>query len=209
MPQAENAPVKPFELIAGHVALDLVNTVDHRFGPPAPQERLVTYDDLLRFALQSEILTDRQAKKLRRNEASLDERETILQQVRYLREALAAVSYAQLDGQEPDAASLATLEDHFKQAAAHRHLVAENIQLAWNWSGLSREIAAPWWLLSQAAADLVLSDQSAHIRCCSSETCRWLFLDTSKNHTRRWCEMKTCGNRMKARRFHARQTENE
>ncbi|WP_263350727.1 CGNR zinc finger domain-containing protein [Acidicapsa acidisoli] len=209
MPQAENAHVKPFELIAGHVALDLVNTVDHRFGPPAPQERLVTYDDLLRFALQSGIITDRQAKKLRRSEASLAERETILRQVRDLREALAAVAYAQLENNEIPASSLATLEDHFKQAAARRHLVAGNLLLVWNWSGLSREIAAPWWRLSQAAADLLLSDQSAHIRCCSSETCRWLFLDTSKNHTRRWCEMKTCGNRMKARRFHARQSENE
>jgi len=33
--------------------------------------------------------------------------------------------------------------------------------------------------------------------------CRWLFLDTSKNHTRRWCDMKVCGNRIKARRFKA------
>ena len=42
------------------------------------------------------------------------------------------------------------------------------------------------------------------VRACGADTCRWLFLDTSKNHTRRWCNMRICGNRMKARRFQAR-----
>jgi predicted RNA-binding Zn ribbon-like protein len=41
------------------------------------------------------------------------------------------------------------------------------------------------------------------LRECGNPECRWLFLDTSKNHTRRWCDMKICGNRMKARRFKA------
>jgi predicted RNA-binding Zn ribbon-like protein len=44
----------------------------------------------------------------------------------------------------------------------------------------------------------------ARVRTCGVDTCRWLFLDTSKNHTRRWCNMKVCGNRVKARRFQAR-----
>jgi predicted RNA-binding Zn ribbon-like protein len=208
MSSNENPIPKPFELIAGHPALDLVNTMDDRFGPGDPRELLASYDDLLRFATQSELLTDRQAKKLRRNEASQAERAQILQQVRDIREAIAAIGYAQLDGREVPAASLAILDQHFKEAASHRHLAADPLQLTWTWSGLGREIASPLWLLSQAAADLLLSAQAAHLRCCSSDTCRWLFLDTSKNHTRRWCEMKTCGNRMKARRFHARQASN-
>ncbi len=50
----------------------------------------------------------------------------------------------------------------------------------------------------------MLSDALPWVRACGADTCRWLFLDTSKNHTRRWCNMKVCGNRMKARRFQAR-----
>ncbi|WP_433983920.1 CGNR zinc finger domain-containing protein [Tunturiibacter empetritectus] len=64
----------------------------------------------------------------------------------------------------------------------------------------------PLWLIAQAAADLLLSQSTSQIRSCAAETCRWLFLDTSKNHTRRWCNMKICGNRMKARRFNSRTT---
>ena len=202
--QAQQTP-KPFQLIAGHPALDLVNTMDDRFGASGPQELLTSYDDLLRFATQTELLSDRQAKKLRSAEASQAAHAHILQQVRQLREAIASVAYAHLDGKEPEAASLAILEEHFNEASSHRCLASDHLQLTWKWSGLSREIAAPWWLLSQAAADLLLSTQSAHLRCCSSEACRWLFLDTSKNHTRRWCDMKVCGNRMKARKFQARQ----
>jgi predicted RNA-binding Zn ribbon-like protein len=64
-------------------------------------------------------------------------------------------------------------------------------------------------MLAQAACDLMTSGMLDRLRACGSETCRWLFLDTSKNHTRRWCDMKICGNRMKARRFHARRQRDE
>ena len=115
MSHEEAKVAKPFQLIAGHVALDLVNTVDDRFIPSGPQENLATYDDLLRFALQSEILTDRQVKKLRRNEASPAARESVLRQVRQLREAVASIAYAQLDGKDPDPANLAVLEEHLRE----------------------------------------------------------------------------------------------
>jgi predicted RNA-binding Zn ribbon-like protein len=68
-------------------------------------------------------------------------------------------------------------------------------------------VVAPLWLLAQATEDFLLSEQSSQLRCCASETCRWLFLDASKNQTRRWCDMKVCGNRMKARRFYARKAD--
>jgi len=58
-------------------------------------------------------------------------------------------------------------------------------------------------MLALSAAGLMTSPEMARVRACGSSDCRWLFLDTSKNHTRRWCDMKICGNRMKARRFKA------
>jgi predicted RNA-binding Zn ribbon-like protein len=58
-------------------------------------------------------------------------------------------------------------------------------------------------LLAQSALDLLLAEDTPRLHACASDTCRWLFLDTSKNRTRRWCDMKTCGNRAKARRYNA------
>ena len=63
--------------------------------------------------------------------------------------------------------------------------------------------ALPLWLLSLSTAALMTSEQMHLLRECGNTECRWLFVDTSKNHTRRWCDMKICGNRMKARRFKA------
>jgi predicted RNA-binding Zn ribbon-like protein len=60
------------------------------------------------------------------------------------------------------------------------------------------------WLLALSAGELLMSQALQRVRACDADSCRWLFLDTSRNHTRRWCDMKVCGNRMKARRFQAR-----
>jgi predicted RNA-binding Zn ribbon-like protein len=193
---------KPFELVAGHVALDLVNTLDNRFRDTGPDELLASYDDLLRFASQSGLLTGSQAKKLKGLDAS-----EALRQAKELRENLATIAYAQLDGKSLATSNLASLEHYFKQASLHRYLIADQRRPVWSWRGLDSNAAAPVWLLTQATEDFLLSESSLRLRCCASETCRWLFLDTSKNRTRRWCDMKVCGNRMKARRFYARKAE--
>jgi predicted RNA-binding Zn ribbon-like protein len=63
------------------------------------------------------------------------------------------------------------------------------------------------WPIVGSAAELLASDNLPLVRACSSKTCQWFFLDTSKNHRRRWCSMKLCGNRAKVRKFYARQRE--
>ncbi len=205
---------KPFQLVAGHPALDLINTVDNRIS--TPHENLRSYDGLLRFTHQSGLLTERQARKLKRlaTHPEPPDPETppqphpadVLAQAIELREAIATLAFAWLDNSQPDPQTLALLESHFKQAALHRRLKVEGAQLLWSWKGLSRHLASPLWLLAQSANDLLTSGDILRLRLCADDTCRWLFLDTSKNHTRRWCDMKTCGNRSKARRFHSRES---
>jgi predicted RNA-binding Zn ribbon-like protein len=207
---------KPFEL-HGDPALDLVNTLDNRFSKPndpafarPPEELLKTYNDLLRFLTQSELLTESKARELRHLASPATKREQVSQvlyEARAFREHLAAVTYALVDGLEIPKASLAVLDASIKQATVHRRLVSEDTLLTWRWNGTVRDLASPLWLLGQAAADLLLSENASWIRSCAAETCRWLFIDTSKNHTRRWCNMKICGNRMKAHRYHIRTNE--
>jgi len=196
---------KPFELSGGHVALDLVNTLDDRFSDRGPQELLTDYDELLRFAQESGLLSERQVRKLKRLEASDTARAQVLGEAKELREAISAVGYALVNGGEIPEEALGMIEGLFKEAAAQRRLITDEGRVVWSWKGLGREIAAPVWLLAEAAAGLLVSGEMERLRACASDTCRWLFLDTSKNHTRRWCNMRVCGNRMKARRFHSRQ----
>ncbi len=198
---------EPFKLHAGHPALELVNTLDLRFSANA-EELIPAYSDLLRLTAQLRLLTADQARKLTRTIDAKDAQRVLASTVE-LREALAAVLYGRIDGGKPPAAQVETLEKHFHAAALHRRLLAGNSHLVWTWSGAEQQAEIPLWKLAQAASDLLVSSDAQRIKDCGDPTCRWLFLDLSKNHTRRWCDMKTCGNRMKARRHQARYHDSE
>jgi predicted RNA-binding Zn ribbon-like protein len=205
MASQSNPAPKSFELLAGHPVLDFVNTLDDRFIPSGPVELINTYGDLLRFTHESGLLSDARLRKLKRADFSSADRTRILLEARRLRETLASAAYALVAARTIPEATLTTLETYFKQAATQRRLTLEDHQLAWRWKGLSRSVEAPLWLLSESAADLFLFGQLTQLRDCASDTCRWLFLDQSKNHSRRWCNMGICGNRNKARQFQLRQ----
>jgi predicted RNA-binding Zn ribbon-like protein len=199
-------------MIAGHPALDFVNSLDHRFAESGSVELLVEYEDLLRFVWQAELITKRKYRALRKLDSSRKEWSAALAEAVQLREALATVLYPLVDDEEPGKAALLDVEMIVQRAVEHRKLAFEPIdgdgsppRFVWEYQDVAREIQSPVWLLAEAANDLLTSPQVARIRKCASSTCEWLFLDTSKNHTRRWCDMKVCGNRNKARRFQLRQ----
>lgn len=200
MSKCSNSPV--FQLVAGHPALDFVNTLDWRFRPGDPEELLTSYEALLRFAAKSELITAKQARRLLRA-TSGSEAKRVLTESKELREALAEVFYAGLDGSVPDPGPVKVLERFFKAARSHQKLRWKKLGLAWKWPEMDSDPDTPLWLLSSGAAGLMLSGDARRVRACNNPECRWLFLDTSKNHTRRWCDMRICGNRMKARRFKA------
>jgi len=197
----------PFNLCAGHPVLDLVNTLDNRFQADGPTELLPDYEALLRFTEQSGLLGSAEvralAQRIGRNEA-----ERATDSARELREAAANALYAAAEGTAVLPTDLRKLARHFQSARQRQELIwapsGEGSKFAWQWGSSATEADLPVWILSLQTAALLTSNAVSRLRACGSETCRWLFLDTSKNHTRRWCDMKICGNRMKARRFQAR-----
>jgi len=52
---------------------------------------------------------------------------------------------------------------------------------------------------------LTSSQRLNQVRQCRGDNCGWLFVDGSKNHSRRWCDMRDCGNRAKVRRHRLKQ----
>jgi predicted RNA-binding Zn ribbon-like protein len=193
---------RPFELIAGHPALDLVNTLDWRFRDEGPEELLASYDDLLRFSAQSGLLTSKQIRQILRSATESAAAEALVA-CRELREAAAEILYAAVDDRTPAASQIKTVERHFKEAREHQQLAWSGSRLVWEWPASETGAELPLWMLSESTARLLISEEMRRLRACEKLDCRWLFLDTSKNHTRRWCDMKICGNRMKARRFKA------
>ncbi|HKD52889.1 MAG TPA: CGNR zinc finger domain-containing protein [Steroidobacteraceae bacterium] len=204
-------PAAPFDLSGGHPVLDFVNSLDNRFARHGPVELLGGYGDLLRFAEQSQLL-DAQCARLLARSVNPAAAARALRAARELREALAAVLYGHLEGRVPATADLLVLERRFHDADRHRELRWEpaaaglpgRARLQWQWGRSAKAADFPVWLMAHAASQLLSSPAMERMRACGAETCRWLFLDTSKNHTRRWCNMKVCGNRAKARRFQQR-----
>ena len=106
---------REFELVGGHVALDLVNTLDFRFRESGALELITSYDDLLAFASQAGMISEERARKLGRAVSKV-EAAAVLQRARALREALARVLYSVLEHREPEVADLGQLEQQFKEA---------------------------------------------------------------------------------------------
>jgi predicted RNA-binding Zn ribbon-like protein len=191
---------KPFEFdrCAGHLALDFANTVDGR-GSDSPVERLASYPDLLAFATQCELVGAAETQKLAtRARRSPADAETVLERARALRDALYEITSAIAEERAPSAAARAELN-----RAVGRLEIGSDWQ--WEWGCSPGGLDAMLGPITIAAAELLTGPQRERISMCASETCAWVFLDTSKNHSRRWCDMNVCGNRAKARRFQARQ----
>lgn len=194
----------PFQLVAGHPALDLVNTLDWRFRPSGREELLKDYGDLLRFSEQTGLMTPSEV----RNFATGDPagRKRVLSSTKKLRECLASILYALARGQAPLSDSVRTLSAFARAVRRSEDLAWCDSRLRWkaDRDGTNRP-DTPFRKLASAALELLTSEAISKLSACSNPECRWLFLDGSKNKGRRWCDMKLCGNRIKARRYRGRQ----
>jgi len=190
------------------VCLDFVNTLDDRYTQP--KELLTNYVDLVRFGEDTGVLSSLQVDRLfERGQANPDQAREVLNWGRELREAIHDIFRALMHHQAVPPLALARLNQHVQNATAHMRLVPSK-QGAFAWSfDETRDLDSVLWPIARAAADLLASDQLPYVRACFSKTCEWFFLDTSKNHQRRWCDMKRCGNRAKVRNFYAKKKRSE
>ena len=192
-----------FDLTGGHPALDFVNTVDDR-PDERPQEHLASYADLVTWGRQAGVLTDEQADRLASEAVRHPARAAaVLRRAVELREAIYRVLLATAGEVPPAPADLEALNEALAAAMARARIAPSADGFAWGWSdeaALDRML----WPVARAAADLLTSEQLARVRVCSAHDCNWLFMDWSRNGSRRWCNMQVCGNRAKARRFQQR-----
>jgi predicted RNA-binding Zn ribbon-like protein len=186
--------VTELKIVGGDPALDLTNTVgDQRI--PDPLER---YGEFAAWAARIGAIDETVAGRLAARAREHPETgERALAEARSLRAATDAVFRALATGASPPEPELAHLVQRAGAAIERAHLVGRD--LAWDGDHLER----PLWPLAVAALDLLRHGPLDRLKAC--EDCPWLFLDTSRNHSRRWCSMEDCGTRSKMRRYRARQ----
>ncbi len=196
-----------FDLSGGHLALDFANSISRRDSPEKANEHLKSYHDLIAFARQSKVITPEESEILRHKAQSQPRHAAhVLGVALALREAIFSAFLALAHGKQPSSHDIALVEKAATDALQHRHLLRVNGKYEWRWNAepmLERIL----WPIAESAAELLTSADLAKVRECEGSDCYWLFLDNSRNRSRRWCTMSSCGNREKARRHYRRQRE--
>ena len=191
-------------MVGGRTCLDFANTASQRRVGPF-KEKLESYDDLLNWAVQAEQLSESEADDLRRKAAADPAGAAeVLERGRALREAIYRVFTRRSEGGELPPEDLKRISEEYGRAAVNRVLTPSNVGVCtFEWQ-THDSLDRPLWPVAVSATNLVASEDALRVKECATDNCNWLFLDASKNRSRRWCEMKECGNRAKARRHYSK-----
>jgi len=192
-------------LVGGALCLDFVNTASTHGNPAGGDELAPGYVNVVSWFRFAGAVDEPGATRLLRL-AHKEPREAAAARKRIaaLREALYGVTLSLAGGEPPDPNALALVNEETRRAFARRALVAGDDGLAWDWS---EEIVLdrPLWPVCQSLADLLTGQRVSRIRQCAAPDCQALFVDASKNGSRRYCSTAGCGTAERVRRFRARQ----
>jgi len=188
--------------LGGHLALDFTNTVEFQHTEDA-KEFLHSYQHVLAWCWQLALLPDVLAENLQHTAAADPaQAEAAFQSALALRQAIKSLFVAVTQSAEPTPEAQSIFQKAVVQAESHRSIAFVNGRPLWTWADEPSNLDRPLWPITLAAMELFTSPQLEQVRQCPN--CGWLFVDTSRNHTRRWCSMEVCGSQMKSKRQYQR-----
>jgi predicted RNA-binding Zn ribbon-like protein len=207
----------PWSTVGGHLALDLCNTVSWRLDPGRRVDRLGTGPDLVAWfdtvtagadspmgtelASRTDLPITRPIDRDRLIRHAADHplaAEKALSQVQELRDATTRVLDHQLGRSATEPGDVDRISAAWRQALA---VAGTREELPWRWRIEPVEPADLVPVLALSVADLLHRPDPSRLRRCDGEGCGWLFLDTTRNHSRRWCDPLDCGNRARVRQY--------
>jgi len=202
----ENDRKDAVDKTGGRICLEFVNTVsDYRLKER--DDELTDYASLVDWALAALVLSDDEAGTLLanagRNRAEADQS---FKQAIALRETVYNIFAALADGESPPSTDLIDLSAELAKVQAKLMLTAGDDGVNWDYREGELELDALLWPVVLSATNLLTAREAKKVSLCCGSDCTWLYLDSSKNHSRRWCDMGTCGNREKSRRHYAKQS---
>lgn len=192
------------ELIGGQLCLDFANTFTRT--ETLNHEYLHSYADLIDWSQHVRLLSVAEAEHLRQQAVqSPTEAAATFNRALALRETIYRLFAAAAQQQPPAAEEVTALNGLLAQAPGYVQIGVTDTgfvrQLIQNTTALD----AMLWPIVWSAAELLTSPELRQVRqCARREGCDWLFVDTSKNSSRRWCSMNLCGSRAKAHRYYQR-----
>ncbi len=195
-------PVEAFNFAANRLCLDFTNTLHDR-GTAIQRDHFSTYADLVWWSQAAGILQLEETKPLL-EEARLHPQKATqtLQKAVALRETMYRIFSAIVGEDAPEATDLQALNAAYAEAMGRACIIQNGDAFTWDWQGKETTLERMVWDIVCSAAELLVSTELHLLHECAGADCGWLFLDTSKNHSRRWCDMKGCGNRAKVGRHY-------
>jgi predicted RNA-binding Zn ribbon-like protein len=192
------------EVLGRRLCLDFINTLSWR-GRQKPEELLNTYGDLVVWGQYVNILTDQDVEMLTRQaERHPSESKKAINSAIELREVIYSIFSSIAEGTAIPEKDLSMFNKYLSKVMMRSQIIETEDGFSWETGGDKNKL---YWILNpivRSAAELLVSDEARKVKECGDNACGWLFLDSSRNQSRRWCAMKDCGNRAKARRFYKR-----
>jgi predicted RNA-binding Zn ribbon-like protein len=198
-------------LPAGKLCLAFANTLDWH-ASTTPEETLFSYVDFVAWAVRIELCSEKNARLLNtaaRAQPALAKQ--IFAWAIELREAIYRIFVALANGTPMPIADLALLNEALPHAYALPEVVTDpgaaesSASVALRWRGDENGLDSLLWPILRSAVRLLTEGDHSRIgQCADDRGCGYLFYDTSRNRSRRWCDMNSCGNRAKSQRHYAR-----
>ncbi|GAB3804582.1 hypothetical protein GCM10028819_36340 [Spirosoma humi] len=194
--------IAEMDLAGGVPCLDFVNTA---LNDELPVERLHSYTDLLTLVHRLSLLDTSTLAALKRLvDQNPEQAERVLQKAREVRQAMLIVFTALTRGQlqQVTAPVLRSFNESIQEALGERGFSIQEGSLVLRWERPEKGLMQAVWVFSLSAYELLTTKAQHLIKQCGA--CAWFFLDETKNHRRKWCDMQTCGTNQKARRYYQR-----
>ena len=194
------------ELIGGHPAVDFVNTVS-AWNSAEAYDYLQDFSDFLRWNGMVGLLWDSAIARFEKRPAH-ERTEAHAEAIR-LRDAMHRVFAARAAGNKLPQDAIDRINDVIRVTVNWRRIAADADsglkEICCVWDFRQAPAIAALGPVAWKAAELLELGELERIKECPGHDCAWLFFDTSKNRSRQWCSMKTCGNSAKVKRFRERQ----
>ena len=192
-----------WDFVSGNLVLDFANTTEFH-ASNQPEEHLKSYADLLSWSEGAGLLTHRQGMPLldrsnKEPEAGL----IVLEKALEFRELIYCIFSAIARDERPSQVDLSMFNKTLVKALKNSRITNDEQGYSWSWQNIEASLESMLWPIARETADLLTSQEINQIgECADDRGCGYLFIDTSRNHSRRWCSMEACGNRAKAQRHY-------
>jgi predicted RNA-binding Zn ribbon-like protein len=194
--------ISSLRLVGGNLALDFANTAEGTSEGEIEREHLLRYEDLVLWGYHVGLLSGEDGERLlRKGRERPAEADAVFARALGVRGNLYELFRAVAEGDEPPAESVEMLRRFECEAISRAELAPSGGGFVWKWA-LGNDMAGMLWPVAHSATELLTSGPLGRVKGCAG--CNWLFVDESRNKSRRWCAMEDCGTHAKMRRYVAR-----